>query len=130
MSAFSNNLSSLIFVTQKWFIQKKFTERFTAKNTRLLDYANQYALIVSENIRNEVNKVVEKSKERFNVCISSFNDFEKSIETLNEKVKNHTSVSNGVENWLRKAEEIITSEPKWKVQVRNMLCLVNYQSSI
>ena len=102
---------------QKWFIDKKFNDRFADKNARLVEYADQYAGLVPEVVQKEVEDVVQSSTQRFDVCIASFNDLVNVIGSLNEKLKHHGSVIKDVEKWLRKAEEIIATEPKWKVQV-------------
>ena len=73
--------------------------------------------MVSEDVQTELDSVVERSKERFDVCMSSFKELSKWIENVNEMMSRHTSVSMDAEKWLRKAEEIITTEPRWKVQV-------------
>lgn len=102
---------------QKWFIQKKFSERFEAKKTRLLEYASQYGQLVPESMRKEVDNIVQRTKERFDISMSSLNEIERSTQSFNERLKIHTAFLRDVEKWLRKAEEIIVTEPKWKIQV-------------
>ena len=98
-------------------MEKKFSDRFVDKNTRLMEYANQYGALAHEIIREEVEGVVRSSTERFDVCMTSFHNLENEIGSLNEKLKQHGLVSRDAEKWLRRAEENITTEPKWKVQV-------------
>ena len=107
----------MLFFVQKSFIQKKFSERFAAKNKRLSEYANHYGKVASEDVRNEVENFVKRSKERFDNCISSFHELENWTKLLIERMEHHASVSMEAEKWLRKAEEVITTEPKWKIQV-------------
>ena len=78
-----------------------------------------YGKVVSEDVRNEVDHFVKRSKERFDNCISSFLELENWTKSLIEKIERNTLVSMEAEKWLRKAEEIIITEPKWKIQVNN-----------
>lgn len=83
----------------------------------MVEYANQYGEIGNENIEKEVVNSVKTSEERFTSCMSAFHNFEKSMDIMNEKVKNQALISRDIEIWLRNAEETITAEPRWKVQV-------------
>ena len=48
-----------------------------------------------------------------------FEEFECFVENLLEQRQNHLSGVRDLERWLRRAEEILTTQPKWKIQVMN-----------
>ena len=52
--------------------------------------------------------------------MASFEEFECFVENLLEKRQNHSSGVRDLERWLRRAEEIVTTQPKWKIQVLNI----------
>ncbi len=72
---------------------------------------------MSEKKRSELVEFLERTSDRFEKCSNDFEEFENSVVVINENVQKHQFGVQSLEGWLRRSEEVIVTEPKWKIQV-------------
>ena len=54
---------------------------------------------------------------RFSNCIETFGELDKRVQCLIERLRGLMAGTSEIEKWLWRAEELITTEPKWKIKV-------------